>query len=116
MATDLSSLSQGCEIISLPIKNTSIGYLMGVAYVLEGSRLGARYLLKTVSVSQDQAVRGNTRFLAHGQDKKLWPAFVATLESIVPPATRDEAAQGARDTFALFLDAQRPFMPEMTPA
>jgi heme oxygenase len=77
----------------------------GVAYVLEGSRLGGKLLLRRALVHPDERVRGATRYLSHGADRDFWPSFVKRLEasSAVTDAP-DEAVAGARMAFALFCE------------
>ena len=91
--------------------------LLGVAYVLEGSRLGAQYLSREVAASPDRAVRDNMRFLTHGAGQKLWPSFLEILErNVIDPAAADEAAAGARATFDLFLRSQQRHAPALAGA
>lgn len=67
---------------------------MGVAYVLEGSRLGAALLLKAIPDSLPRA------FFAHGQGEHLFRSFLPHLDAVedVPAAIR-----GAERAFGLFL-------------
>ena len=77
----------------------------GLLYVLEGSRLGGQVLLRQVLASPDPLVRGNARFLRHGEGCRLWPSFAAWLGT--RPAADDAAAiRGAQRAFALFEAAQ----------
>lgn len=76
----------------------------GALYVLEGSKLGARYLLARVS-EQDFA-RGATAFLAHGEAperKGAWPVFLQRLSAIpFEPARAAALLAGATSAFHLF--------------
>ncbi len=73
----------------------------GLLYVLEGSRLGGQVLLRQVLASPDPMVRGNARFLRHGEGLRLWSGFVAWLAA--RPMSESEAAiQGALAAFAMF--------------
>lgn len=77
----------------------------GLLYVLEGSRLGGKVLLRQVLASSDPDVRGNARFLRHGEGARLWPSFAAWLAT--RPADAEAAAiRGALRAFALFETAQ----------
>ena len=108
LAEDLAGLDTGVEPNDIVMGMPSIPAMLGVTYVLEGSRLGARYLSRIVAESDDAAVRANMRFLHHGAGLPLWPSFLETLESRVTDAHgADEAARGARQAFAHFLTAQR---------
>lgn len=96
---------------------SSVPALLGIAYVLEGSRLGAQYLSRIVAASPDEAVRNNMHFLEHGTGQRLWPTFLQTLETWVnDPAAIEEAIRGARATFDLFLAAQRRHAPVLAKA
>jgi heme oxygenase len=76
---------------------------LGIVYVLEGSRLGGKLLLRRALAHQDGRVRAATQYLSHGAGQDLWSSFVARLDSS-PAVARasDEAVAGARDTFAMF--------------
>lgn len=77
--------------------------LMGMAYVLEGSRLGGSILLRQVRQSADPAVRQATAYLGHGAGSKLWPSFLALLEtSDAVRSQPHEAVAGAQQAFDAF--------------
>jgi len=77
--------------------------MLGALYVLEGSRLGARVLLKRAQDSADPAIAANTRYLSHGAGARLWQTFLETLEADPSLAAHPEAAvRAAEETFALF--------------
>ena len=81
----------------------SAAWQFGALYVLEGSRLGGKFLLRRVLANSDAVVREATRYLKHGADRPLWPTFVQRLESSpdVKQAPADAVA-GARAAFTLF--------------
>lgn len=84
------------------------GGVLGTMYVLEGSRLGARYLVKTIRQSRDPAVPGATAYLSHGEGAHLWQSFLAQLGSFdLSPDEEASAIDGARRAFALFDQAMR---------
>lgn len=86
--------------------------LLGVGYVLEGSRLGAQYLSRDIATSPDRAVRDNMRFLTHGTGQRLWPSFLEILErEVTDAAAANEAAAAARQTFDLFIRSQQRHTP-----
>jgi|ERR1700722_4351891 heme oxygenase (biliverdin-IX-beta and delta-forming) len=102
LKADLRELAQPCEFVEVPAFRAP-AELLGAAYVLEGSRLGAALLLQTLDPSTA------TRFLRHGLGKGLWPHFLNVLE------TNDEVCQNfdqteaaARKTFGLFIRAMSP--------
>ena len=108
LAADLAALGGVADVHDIVMGTPSLPAMLGVTYVLEGSRLGARYLSRIIADSDDAAVRTNTRFLHHGVGLPLWPSFLETLEAHVTDADGvDEAARGARQAFAHFLTAQR---------
>ena len=77
--------------------------LFGAAYVLEGSRLGARLLSARVGPSVPAAATG---FLRHGQGERLWPDFLAALDRHdARGADIETAGAAAEAVFGLFLDA-----------
>jgi heme oxygenase len=77
--------------------------LLGAAYVLEGTRLGARIVVKQIGAHAPR------RFLRHGEELRLWQRFVETLEAC--PEVRncpERAGESACQVFSLFLDAMAP--------
>jgi len=83
--------------------DSDIGSLLGWSYVLEGSRLGARVILKTVVTSPDTEVRRATAFLRHGDDDELWESFKTELGKInCQPAAIAKACAGANSAFRCF--------------
>lgn len=78
--------------------------LFGMLYVLEGSRLGGKLLLRKVLANPDPDVRSATRYLGHGSGRDLWPAFLDRLEASPAVAEApDLTIAGARDAFTLFM-------------
>jgi heme oxygenase len=78
-------------------------WLLGATYVLEGSRLGGKVLLRHEIGIFHHAARAATHYLRHGPASDLWPRFVEQLEGS-PAVARspDDAIGGARAAFALF--------------
>lgn len=77
--------------------------ILGTAYVLEGSRLGGKMLLREALASPDPAVTQATRFLGHGEGQRLWQSFDALLGSAeLSEAEVDRMVESAVSTFALF--------------
>ncbi len=80
--------------------------VLGAMYVLEGSRLGARALLKQAAASADPIVAGATAYLRHGMGQPLWPSFLIALESHAESLVDPEGAiAGADLAFAHFTQA-----------
>lgn len=78
--------------------------VLGTLYVLEGSRLGARYLLRHVKASREARVREATSYLGHGAGRPFWPDFLGILEQHRSIDT-EAMVQAADEAFALFYDA-----------
>jgi len=77
--------------------------MLGMLYVLEGSRLGGTLLLRRALDNPDPAVRAATRYLGHGAGRDLWRGFVERLEaSPAVAAAPQDAVLGARTAFGLF--------------
>ncbi|MEX2629119.1 MAG: biliverdin-producing heme oxygenase [Tistlia sp.] len=79
---------------------------LGLAYALEGSRNGARLMMRVVARSDDPAVRATTGFLGHGGSEALWTSFLALLDR--RPASESESSEasaGARAVFEAYLVA-----------
>ena len=77
--TDLAALGGRPHHLDVPTLPDRAA-MLGTLYVLEGSRLGAAYLLKTVARADDPVVSGNTRFLGHGAGQHFWASFCTVLE------------------------------------
>ena len=80
--------------------------VFGTLYVLEGSRLGAKYLLRTVAHSPDPVITQATAYLDHGAGQHLWPSFLHVLEhQPFMPGDEAEIIAAAHSAFALFARA-----------
>jgi heme oxygenase (biliverdin-IX-beta and delta-forming) len=76
------------------------GNLLGTAYVIEGSRLGSRFLAKRVGDAMP------AEYLTAAGQQRAWPALVRALDQAeLGPADTDRAVSAARDCFTLFLAA-----------
>lgn len=78
--------------------------LMGVFYVLEGSALGARVLVRRAAALGFTAENGARHLAAQTSRPHAWPQFVALLDSVGPEGM-EGAAAAARMTFAAAIDA-----------
>ncbi len=83
--------------------------LLGAAYVLEASRMGARVMLARLAQQSDSISIEATRYLKHGFGKRFWPTFLAVLENH-PAAHADTGSvvQGAQTAFGMFETALVP--------
>ena len=73
----------------------------GAAYVLEGSRLGGQVLARRLHQFDPTAPTG---YLRHGEVARLWPRFLARLETTSPTAW-PAMLTAAEATFELFIQA-----------
>ncbi|CCD87072.1 putative heme oxygenase [Bradyrhizobium sp. ORS 285] len=90
--------------LSLPIVDRAA--VFGTLYVLEGSRLGAAYLLRVVTASDDPRVRHATRYLRHGAGEGLWRSYLAQLEcEPMTPDVQERMIASAQAAFAIFATA-----------
>jgi heme oxygenase len=104
LADDLADLGvQPSASPECPI-GVDAGTILGWSYVLEGSRLGARVILRTVEASQEPQMRRATRFLRHGEGLGLWSSFKVALSGIDDDAGAIvRAGVGAKAAFGCFL-------------
>jgi len=80
--------------------------MLGTMYVLEGSRLGAKYMMRHLASCQEPRILSATRYLRHGEGWPLWRTFLETLER-EPVTAEGEAGMisAAERTFAMFAKA-----------
>ncbi len=102
LSSDLARLGVAIRVFpTLPLLDAED--ILGAMYVLEGSRLGARFLLARVQKSPDPVVAGTTAYLSHGAGEQPWRRFLGLLEQhatkLDDPA---KAIAAARWTFSLF--------------
>lgn len=103
--SDLTAVGGTTRLLPCPA-SLDFGGVLGTMYVLEGSRLGARYLLKTVGPSADASVAGATAYLSHGASQHLWQSFLARLEQLaLTPRDEARAIDAAQNAFVLFTQA-----------
>jgi heme oxygenase len=76
-------------------------FMLGALYVLEGSRLGARVLVRELPADQPA-----TRYLRHGEHRRFWQSFLLRLEqSDEARASPGTAIAGAETAFSWFAAA-----------
>ena len=98
----LSPLEDDAESGSLAPRIDDRASAFGAAYVIFGSSLGARLLLKKVEGLNLPEGRG-TMYLASLAATSEWPRFLAGLES-EPALSEPELLRGALETFESFRD------------
>jgi heme oxygenase len=86
-----------------PLRQIDREAMLGALYVLEGSRLGAAYLLPIVEQSPDPSVAGCIAYLNHGAGLRLWQSYCARLEQqSVQIGNPTKIIDAALQAFALF--------------
>ena len=106
---DLARVDGMVRLLAVP-PPLNFGQILGTTYVLEGSRLGAKILLKAVTQSSDPVVSTTTAYLSHGSGQHLWRSFLVMLERHTATLGRTLSSEkdvinGARQAFALFAQA-----------
>jgi heme oxygenase len=101
---DLSRIGGNVRLLDISTR-MSRDEMIGSLYVMEGSRLGAKYLLRAVTISPDPIVAGAIAYLSHGSGKALWPAFLSFLDSEGSSVDETAAIAGAKAAFDLFREA-----------
>lgn len=103
LAQDLQRL--GAAPVAPPLPALPASWWMGGNYVLEGSALGARLLLRDVARLRQAAPDTPLAFLEHhAQRSQRWPGFLAALAEL-RGSLREDAGRGARHAFGLVADA-----------
>jgi heme oxygenase (biliverdin-IX-beta and delta-forming) len=106
LLADLDELSLSVPRFSRFVNDERLredAFQFGTLYVLEGSRLGGKLLLRQLQLSARSLP---SRFLSHGQSQPLWQTFIAKLEA--SDAARENAGaviDGATSAFAMFLNS-----------
>lgn len=95
---DLAALGEPMPDGIEPPRVSSLPQAIGIAYVLEGSRLGGRILARCVGPEMPNS------FLYPDTQKSAWPALVKTIDSALHGDAMGEAQRAARDCFSTFLD------------
>lgn len=100
---DLDILGVSCPA-PVPVTVTSDeARLFGRLYVLEGSRLGGRLLVKRALANLDPQVQAATYYLGHGAGADFWRGFLQRLEeSEAVAGSPARTMLGAREAFGLF--------------
>jgi heme oxygenase len=102
---DLSDLgrSPGASV-RFPVVPSSEAFALGVAYVLEGSALGARLLARRAADLGFDSEHGARHLARQTGDKDRWNRFLGALDA-VEPADREEVIAGAASAFDFALEA-----------
>ncbi|PZQ22961.1 MAG: hypothetical protein DI569_05900 [Sphingopyxis macrogoltabida] len=100
---DLADLGRGVPAATGLPPPPDDAFALGMAYVLEGSALGARLLERRAAGLGFDERHGARHLAAQISDKRRWPDFLARLEAVQPGA-RDDVIAGAASTFDFALD------------
>jgi heme oxygenase len=104
LRSDLAAMSLVEPVGEVRLPRSDEAYLLGIVYVLEGSRLGARVVLRQLEMSTSTDLKGVSSYLSHGQSERLWQTFLTRLEASEPvKRNREAAVAGASDAFEMFL-------------
>ncbi|MDQ8034811.1 MAG: biliverdin-producing heme oxygenase [Bordetella sp.] len=92
---------------TLPALDAPDAYALGVAYVIEGSQLGGRFLARQLA----ERMPGHPLHYLNGYGADLgplWKGFLQYLDTQVQsPTEREQAVAGARDAFDTLTDWMR---------
>ncbi|GAB7129574.1 biliverdin-producing heme oxygenase [Silvimonas sp. JCM 19000] len=109
LAADLAQLGLS-RPAPLAVPAIDVKGLAGAAYVLEGSRLGARFLARHVLAGEDHSLHAATRYLTHHAEQPLWPRFVEKLDQL-PADSVPDLRTAALQVFDVFADAAQRYRP-----
>ena len=98
---DLWQLKTVAAPFELRRATPSAAEMCGMAYVLEGSRLGSKVLLNRVRSTSDMNVRTATSYLG-ANDAHWWRSFLQALENAPEADDADATTAGAIYAFALY--------------
>lgn len=99
LSADLAALGLNAPAFA-PAEIPSPAFGAGLLYVLEGSRLGARFLSRQVRAGDAGLPLA---YLNHGEGQDLWRSFLTWLDAIPKVGFRTDAAEnGARYGFQCF--------------
>lgn len=108
LARDLAALGLAGPLPRPVTPPDGTARLLGAAYVLEGSRLGAALLLRRAGASGDPAVPAATAYLRHGRGQGLWASFLGVLgTNAAAQDAPDLVVEGAELAFSAFEAAAR---------
>jgi len=108
LEADFKVLGRIRPSVQVPQVADDAGTLLGWSYVLEGSRIGARVVLRSILTSADLQLADATQFLRHGVGSVFWESFKSVLATIDDqPQAIQNACVGARSAFACYI-ARRP--------
>lgn len=104
LQTDLKSIHPlpGATKLIQEIQKAAPAILMGIFYVFEGSKNGARFIAKAMAKAWGLSDTASFRYLdPHGEEQRgLWMKFRSDMDAIAwTPAEKDQMVQAAQATF-----------------
>jgi len=104
LQTNLESICPlpGTNVLIEKIQKAAPATLMGIFYVFEGSKNGARFIAKALAKAWGLSDTDSFRYLdPHGEEqRRLWMKFRADMDAITwTPAEQDQMVQAAQATF-----------------
>jgi heme oxygenase len=103
LRADLAELGVVTPAIAQPPSLGGEAHQFGVVYVLEGSRLGARVLVRRLLAIPDLQTPRAMRYLRHCEGLPLWQSFVERLESSAAVRrSPEDSIAGAHTAFKWF--------------
>ncbi|NCY23254.1 biliverdin-producing heme oxygenase, partial [bacterium] len=92
----------GATVLIGKIQKANPATLMGIFYVFEGSKNGARFIAKALAKAWGLSDTASFRYLdPHGEEQRgLWVKFRADMDAIAwTPTEQDQMVQAAQATF-----------------
>ena len=103
LRADLAGLGRAPVPLGIPPAPGNEESVLGMAYVLEGSRLGSRVLLGRVLAGGDALVAANVRHLRRCEDLGAWRDTLERIEALAGDGVAERAVlEGAVHAFAAF--------------
>lgn len=102
LRADLAQFDTQIAAFDLRRSTPTCAEMFGMLYVLEGSRLGARFLERRIATARDARIQRGSTYL-RSNDTRAWPSFLEELESTTQVADAGEMVAGAHYAFALFI-------------
>jgi heme oxygenase (biliverdin-IX-beta and delta-forming) len=120
LARDLAALECDSAHLALAPQDSlprieTFGQAFGASYVMEGSKLGGRFILRDLAGKLGPQIEGADAFFSgHGENTgRMWNSFVASLDrfSSERPEEFPEVVEGAKATFAAIRVWMTPLAP-----
>lgn len=104
LTSDLADLNRAPKLHGESVDLGTSANALGVFYVLEGSAVGARLLLRRAKEIGMSETSGARHLALQAGDTARWPRFLALLET-APHDLHDAIVEGSLSTFRLALES-----------